>query len=124
MYHGILIDQEFANPSFPETFEVFAKKKDDSWKIYGVEVENSKISKAINETKKAMKKGKWYCHFYNKDVLWVVFKDKTFRVKSDKSTWKPIIKYGRQLNISQEQLDFWPNRFQDEIHYFAKEEFR
>jgi len=119
MYHGILVDQEFTNPSFPETFKVFAKKQDVSWKIYGVEIEDSKLGKAINDVKKAMKQGNWYAHFYKDDALWVVFKDKTFRVKPDRSTWGLIIEYGRRLKIPEEQLDFWPNRFQDEQHYFV-----
>jgi hypothetical protein len=124
MYHGILIDQAFTDPSFPETFKVFAKKQSGSWKIYGVEIKDSEIGKAINGVKKAMKKGKWYCHFYKKDRMWVVFKDGTFQVRPDKSTWKAIVEYGQKLNIPEEQLDFWPNRFQDEIHYFTKEEFK
>ncbi len=58
MYHGIIIDQEFTDKTYPKTFKQFAKKQDGSWGIYGVEIEDS-------------------------------------------------------------QLDFWPNRFQDEIHYFT-----
>jgi hypothetical protein len=27
------------------------------------------------------------------------------------------------LGIPKQQLDFWPNRFQDEIHYFEKDDF-
>jgi len=119
MYHGILIDQEFSDPSFPETFKVFAKKQDGDWKIYGVEVEDSKIGRVINGVRKNMREGGWYCHFYKENTLWVVFKDKTFRVTPDKSTWKLIIEYGEKLKIPKEQLDFWPNRFQDEQHYFV-----
>lgn len=118
MYHGILIDQEFINPSFPETFKVFAKKQDDDWRIYGIEVEDSEIGKVINEVKKAMKQGTWYAHFYKKDKMWVVFKDATFQVRPEESTWNPIIEYGQKIGIPEEQLSFWPNRFQDERHYF------
>ncbi|HCC42030.1 hypothetical protein A2473_01375 [candidate division WWE3 bacterium RIFOXYC2_FULL_42_13] len=124
MYHGIIIDQEFTDQLFPNTFKVFAEKKDGSWTIYGVEIEDSKLGKAINDVKNAMKQGNWYAHFYKGGALWVVFKDKTFRVKPDKSTWGPIIEYGQRLKIPEEQLDFQPNRFQDEQHYFSEKYFK
>lgn len=60
----------------------------------------------------------WYAHLYNDKKLIVVFKNKVFSVKPHLSFWKPILEYGKKLNIPEEQLDFWPNRFQDEKHYF------
>ncbi len=65
-------------------------------------------------------KSGWYGHFYNDQELIVVFKDQVFKVAPHKSTWTPIIEYGQTLGIPEDQLDFWPNRFQDEIHYFAQ----
>lgn len=61
---------------------------------------------------------------YNDEKLIVVFKDRTFEIKPHESTWKPVKDYGSVLNIPEEQLDFWPNRFQDERHYFSKEDFK
>lgn len=122
MYHGIIIDQEFEDKNFPKRFKIFAKKQNGSWGIYGIEVENPAIEKAIKTIQSDMKSGEaWYAHLYNDEGLIVIFKNKVFKVEPHISTWKPIIKYGRKLNIPEEQLDFWPNRFQDEIHYFAKE---
>ena len=34
MYHGIIIDQEFTDKAFPESFKVFAKKQDGTCAIY------------------------------------------------------------------------------------------
>ena len=65
----------------------------------------------------------WYAHLYNDEELIVIFKEKVFRVTSHASGWQPIIDYGKSLNIPVSQLTFWPNRFQDEIHYFKPEEF-
>lgn len=119
MYHGIIIDQEFVDPSFPNAFKVFAQKQAGSWKIIGIEIDDAQIEKAIKKIQTMMKSDQsWYAHFYNDDQLVVVFKDKVFRVKPHSASWQPIIEYGVQRNIPAVQLDFWPNRFQDERHYF------
>lgn len=121
MYHGILIDQEFKDKSFAKTFKVFAKKQSGSWGIYGIRVEDAGIEQAVRKIQTNMRNDKaWYAHIYNDEELIVIFKEKVFRVKPHISSWKPIIEYGRELNITEEQLDFWPNRFQDEKHYFEK----
>jgi len=124
MYHGIIIDQEFTDQSFPNTFKVFAKKQDGSWGIYGIEVEDPKLEESIKKIQENMKGDEpWYAHFYNDRQLIVILKDMVFRVEPHISSWTPIIDYGRELNIPEEQFDFWPNRFQDEIHYFSKGDF-
>ncbi len=125
MYHGIIIDQEFKDKTFPNTFKVFAEKKDGSWEIYGIEIDDSELGATINKIQENIKTDEaWYAHLYNDEQLIVIFKNKVFKVKSHISSWKPIIDYGKELNIPEEQLDFWPNRFQDEIHYFSKEDFK
>ncbi|HKC04869.1 MAG TPA: hypothetical protein VKC54_03290 [Patescibacteria group bacterium] len=117
MYHGILIDQEFKNPLFPENFEVFSIKQDGDWKIYGVEIQE--IGGVIENIQKNMKSNApWYAHLYNDKELIVIFKNKIFKVRPHKSTWTEVFNYGKSLNIPEKQLDFWPNRFQDEEHYF------
>lgn len=123
MHHGIIIDQEFKDKSFPESFKVFAKKQSGSWKIYGIEIEDEKVEEAIKSIQDNMRDDEaWYAHLYNNEELIVIFKNKVFRVKPHISSWKPIMDYGRELNIPEEQLVFWPNRFQDEKHYFEEAE--
>ena len=122
MYHGIIIDQEFNDPSFYSSFKIFGDKKSGSWTLYGIEIEDSQLENTILGIQQNMKTNEpWYAHLYNDDKLIVIFKNKVFNIKSHASTWQPIIEYGRKLNIPEEQLDFWPNRFQDEKHYFQKE---
>jgi hypothetical protein len=122
MYHGIIVDQEFSDSSFCESFKVFDKKKSGSWTLYGIEIENPQLENTILEIQKNMKTNEpWYAHLYNDNKLIVIFKDKIFDVKPHASTWQLIIEYGKKLNIPVEQLDFWPNRFQDEKHYFQNE---
>lgn len=120
MYHGILINKQFKNDDYPNSFKVFELKVEGSWHIYGVEIEDTYLEKDLKEIQDNMKENEpWYCHFYNDEILIVVFKDKIFRVKPHISTWKEIFDYGRKLGIPDGQLDFWPNRFQDESHYFV-----
>ncbi|KKQ24947.1 MAG: hypothetical protein US62_C0047G0010 [Candidatus Woesebacteria bacterium GW2011_GWA1_37_8] len=120
MYHGILIDQEFTDKSFPKSFKVFNKKQDGSWGVFGIEIEDSQLEDSIKKIQVNMRADKpWYAHLYNDNQLIVIFKNKVFRVESYISSWKPIIDYGKELKIPEEQLDFWPNRFQDERHYFS-----
>lgn len=119
MYHGIIIDKQFISPTIVEDFKTFAKKIDGSWAIYGIEVEDKEIESTMKKIQKETRPNEpWYAHFYNDENLYVVFKEKIFKVKPHKSSWNEIIEYGKTLNIPEEQLTFWPNRFQDERHYF------
>jgi hypothetical protein len=121
MYHGIILDAEFKDPLFPEGFKVFAKKKSStsSWILYGIEVNDKDVNEVISDIQDNIKSNEpYYAHLYNDEEVIVIFKKRVFHVKSHNSTWMPIIEFGRTLNIPDEQLDFWPNRFQDEVHYF------
>ena len=121
MYHGILIDQEFKDDSFPQKFKQFDKKQDGSWGIYGIEIGDDQLENTIKEIQEDMKDGEnWYVHLYNKEKLIVIFKNKVFKINKDKESLKQIIDYGKQLNIPEEQLDFQPLQFQDEKDYFRK----
>lgn len=126
VYHGIILDAEFIDSSYPEKFKIFAKRKssDEDWTLYGIEVEEKDLKKTIVAIQKCMKLDQpYYAHFYNDNKLIVIFKDKIFHVSPHISTWNKIIEYGKKLKIPTEQLDFWPNRFQDEAHYFEPEHF-
>jgi hypothetical protein len=65
----------------------------------------------------------FYAHLYDDERMVVIFRTQTFRVTPHKSSWEDILLHGAKLAIPVEQLDFWPNRFQDEIHYFKRESF-
>lgn len=126
VYHGIILDLAFEDSNFPETFKIFAKRKStkNPWTLIGVEIDKKDLSKTIAAIQANMKGGKpYYAHLYNDEELIVIFKDKVFNITPHISTWNEIFKYGRKVNIPNEQLDFWPNRFQDEIHYFKSEDF-
>ena len=119
MYHGIIIDQEFTDKSFPNNFKIFAKKQDGDWGIYGIEIEDLKLDETISKIQANLKTNEnWYVHFYNGENLIVIFKNKIFKTSVNSSRWQPIINYGKEIGIPEEQLDFKPNKFEEENSYF------
>ena len=84
MYHGIILDLEFKDSTYPQKFKLFAKRKSSTsgWLLYGVEVGDQEIDKVILEVQENMKDDKpYYAHFYNDNDMIVVFKKNVFRVK-------------------------------------------
>lgn len=123
-FHGILVNMAFTDGSFPVQFELFAQKAAGDWILYGVEISRERLDQAITQIQTNMREDEpFYAHFYDDELLVVIFKNKVFRVTSHASSWDEILRFGKELNIPMEQLDFWPNRFQDEPHYFEPASF-
>ncbi len=115
MWHGILIDKAFTE-EFLSSLKVIGKNKSDDWILLKIEVPDDHIEKSVQEIQKNMDSD-FYSHLYSKDGnLIVIFKEKVFRIKSDKSTWTEAIKHGKSIGIPEEQLDFYPCRFEDETY--------
>lgn len=119
VYHGILVNLAFTDTTFPEQFRIFSRKTAGDWTIYGIIVENDNVRIAITGIQSHMRSDEnFYAHLYNDDSLIVIFKDRYFEANPHISSWNEIVAYGAEKGIPRGQLDFWPNRFQDEIHYF------
>jgi hypothetical protein len=58
----------------------------------------------------------YYAHFYRGTELIVVFRNRVFRVNTDRGTWQEAIAYGKALGIAGRQLDFAPCRVEDETY--------
>ncbi len=123
-FHGILVDAAFTVKRFPESFGIFARKQVGDWTLFGVEIPREGLDQSIQSIQAAMRADEpFYGHLYDDEILIAIFKTRVFRVTPHRSSWDAIKGYGKSLNIPEEQLDFWPNRFQDEIHYFDRENF-
>ncbi len=123
-FHGILVDVAFTDRDFPGTFPLFAVKQVGGWTLSGIVVPRDELDHAVGRIRENMRADKpFYSHLYDDELLIAVFKNQVFRASPHISTWDKIRQYGASLNIPGKQLDFWPNRFQDEIHYFSREEF-
>ena len=121
-FHGIIINISQKNKSVFETINILGKRKYlfGLLTLYKVKVSPDKIANVIKAFQSNMsdriifKKQEFYFHFYRDNELIIVFKDEIFNVSPDKSTWEQAIAHGRQLKITDKQLDFVPNRFEDE----------
>ena len=121
MYHGIILDKEFKDSQFVNTFRIFNKRKstDSNWILFGIEVEDQKLSETINTIQENLKEDQpFYAHLYNNKKLTVIFKKKIFYITTDVSTWNEFVDYGKSLGIPEEQLKVFPIRFEDEENYF------
>lgn len=121
MYHGIILDKEFKDSRFVNTFRIFNKRKsaDSNWMLFGIEVEDQKLSETINAIQENLREDKpFYSHLYNNEKLIVIFKKKIFYMTFNVSTWSEFINYGKSLGIPEEQLKVSPIRFEDEASYF------
>ncbi len=124
IFHGILVDMAFIDRRYPETFSIFAQEKSGDWTLYGIEVPRNDLENAVVNIQTHMRTDEhFYAHLYDDEVVVVIFKTRVFRVTPHISSWGDIQQYGMTLEIPVEQLDFWPNRFQDELHYFKRENF-
>lgn len=58
----------------------------------------------------------FYAHFYRGSELIIVYRDRVFRVTTDRKTWREALAHGRALGIAERQLDFSPCRLEDETY--------
>ena len=121
-YHGIIINISQKDKSIFNNLQIIGKKKVLLGLVilYKIRVSENRINEVIQTVQNNMasklliKKQGYYAHFYRGNELIVVFKDKVFTVSTDKTTWSDAIEYGKHLKINGKQLDFIPNRFEDE----------
>jgi hypothetical protein len=123
-FHGILVNMAFTDITYPTHFKLFAQQNAGDWILYGIEISRENLDPSIAQIQKNMREDEpFYAHLYDDEMLVVIFKKRIFKTTSHSSSWGEIMRYGKALNIPQEQLDFWPNRFQDEPHYFESANF-
>jgi hypothetical protein len=105
MYQGTIIEESLENKGILRNLAVLSSRlsEDGEWHMYKVQVTEDQIK----ELSKHIKPRKWYAHFWYKDDVIVIFKDRIFRfLYSDKATWRDAIMYGISVGIPEEQLDF------------------
>jgi len=80
-----------------------SEEPEDRWHLYKVNITETQIQELANQ----LKPEKWYAHFWDGQDILAVFSGKTFKFsRTDKSTWKLAIEYGKSIGIPTEQLDF------------------
>lgn len=108
MLVGTIIENSLNDTSVLNHLNIIKSWTAGSWMLHQVSLEREKAL----DLGRYLADGPWYMHFWNpeKDTILVVFKDKTFDItRSDTSTWKEAVQYGKFLHISEEQLTFATN---------------
>ena len=121
-YHGIIVNLSQKNKSIFKRLNIVGVRKVlfGIIKIYKIDTSEKEINELIQEIQMNMSKSilminqEFYAHFYRKNELIIIYRNKIFSVTMDKKTWEEAIKYGRSIGIKEKQLDFIPNRIEDE----------
>ncbi len=98
----MIIQESLTDQSILEPFKIIkteSTSRDDAdggWNILTVEGP----IEAIHNLAAFIKVGTWYAHFWNRNELIIVFKDK---VITDR---QKAVAYGRSIGIPEQQLDF------------------
>jgi hypothetical protein len=123
-YHRIVFDLSQRNKSVLKSLDILGRGKAFFNRISHLKVQVSAVAleRTIQRLQGNMRKKLWpiahsfYFHLYNEEELIIVFKERIFEVKPDKSQFGEIIEYGRGLGIPMNQLDFIPYQFEDGIY--------
>lgn len=107
-YVGIIVEESLDDNRIMNNYEVSKicitghEKRQERWHMYEVILTKDEIL----ELSRHIVDG-WYMHFWLERNVIAVFKDKQFEFNyDDKETWTEVLKYGRSLGISEDQLDF------------------
>ena len=116
-YHGIIVDVSQKDKSIFNKLKILGSKisSNDDWTLYKIEVNSENVDETIKKLQDNLDDG-FYFHLYRNDELIVVFKERIFNIKPDKSTWNEAIDYGKSLDIPERQLDFYPCKVEDETY--------
>jgi hypothetical protein len=118
-YHGIIVEESLRDPSVLETLAILGRKKGRDWTLLRVGIEERALKMMVNRLRQnliTVNGVPFYAHFYHPGELIVVFPERVFRVTPEKSSWEPVVTYGKSVGIPAEQLDFAPCRFEDETY--------
>lgn len=108
-YFGTIVKESLSGDSALAFFNVREIEEtddeiiEDRWHLYYVEGQKENIEKLSSY----IKEGPWYVHFWNKEEMIVVFKNKvvTF-LHGDSKALFAVKEYGKSIGIKEEQLDF------------------
>ncbi|NCQ54028.1 hypothetical protein COV88_02985 [Candidatus Saccharibacteria bacterium CG11_big_fil_rev_8_21_14_0_20_41_19] len=115
-FHALVIDKSLVSLDILDNLTVLSQTTAGSLVIYKILVNENDLISTIKTIQSGMYDANWYLHFYNSDgsKLVVVFKNKFFITDNNPINWFAILEYGKEVGTPAEQLDFVPNRFQDE----------
>lgn len=123
-YHGIVLSISQKDRSIFKGLQVIGAKRALLGLVtfYKIRIDLRELDEVVSKIQANMSSNfgpvsqQFYAHFYRDNELIIAFRDKSFKVTTDRTTWAEAIAYGRSLNIVEKQLDFTPCRFEDETY--------
>jgi hypothetical protein len=123
-YHGIVLNISQKDKSIFKKLEVIGSKRALLGLVtfYKIRIDSNQLDEVISKIQTNMSghigpvRQEFYAHFYKNNDLIIAYKDKLFRITTDRTSWVEAIAYGRSLNIVEKQLDFTPCKFEDETY--------
>ena len=113
-FHGILVDKSLKSAKVLEQLNVLAKKETDGWVLYKISVPEDKVAETVQLIQKNLSGGAWYAHIYDGAKVIAIFRSRVFEMVNNPVFFRPAVKYGVSIGIPEAQLDFKPNKFEEE----------
>ena len=119
---GTIIEESLEDKSVLKNLKILSTKVEKvieehktpwvkQWTLCQVEIPESEAESVAEKLSSALdSKHAWYADFKNKNPLFIIFRDKVFKInRSNPEEYKPVTKYGLTLGIPDYQLDFSPD---------------
>jgi hypothetical protein len=121
-FHGIIFKRSQRDQSVFNDLNIIGRRNviPGIIVLFKVEVPSSALELLIQKLQANMAKRFLYLihefsfHFYRGNELINVFRNKVFRVTTDRSSWIDVVEHGKIPGIPAKQLDFIPYKVEDE----------
>jgi hypothetical protein len=113
-FHGIIIDKSLKNAKILDQLNVLSKKESEGWVLYKISVPEDKVQETVQLIQKSLSGGAWYAHLYDGTKVIAIFRNKVFEMVNNPVFFRPAVKYGISIGIPEAQLDFKPNKLEEE----------
>ena len=116
-FHGIIVDKSLKSQKVLEQLNVLSKSTapdEDAWTLYKISVPEEKVQETVQLIQKSLSGGAWYAHLYDGTKVIAIFRNRVFEMVNNPVFFRPAVKYGVSIGIPEEQLNFKPNKFEEE----------
>ena len=118
VFKGFILSESLNNPEILDKFKKIYVKTEEHpeseeakvWHLFKIEIDDKDITKVAKQFSKLLK-DKWYAHFWNGKVVYVIFPNKVFMIPQEKkwssNEFQKVKEYGMKIGIEEQYLDFW-----------------
>lgn len=121
-YKGTIIEESLGDKSCLKDLNIISTKVEKvtgshqtpwlkQWTLHVVEIDENKAGLVASQLSEALEKEhEWYADFKNKQIHYIVFRGKVFKVnRNSPIEYEKVKEYGVELGIPDYQLDFSPD---------------